>query len=252
MFTPDDYRSYVNHINWRTGNTAFVYGEILDVKPEVHFPYTSITPTMDFTLLNYMQDEAFRFGGDLRAMQVPQAFPDFRTVTFARNHDTVLNRDLLNFSNFRDAELAWVYILSRQSGTPLVFNEDAKSLIVKTGVKFWQIMSERSAAQEYVLSGEFCSGCKDSKDFLMMTRGGEGFITINKSANEFDVLSADLTLTLLEGCYKEMRYNFTVAIEKNPQNKKFVTRWGTWNRGGIEVGGRDALYFVKTPFQDCR
>ncbi len=46
------------------------------------------------------------------------------------------------------------------------------------------------------------------------TGGGEGFVTINKCANEFDVCSVDITLTLLEGCYKEMRHNFTVAIER--------------------------------------
>lgn len=253
MMTPDDYRSYVDHINWRTGQTAFVYGEILDVNKEAHYPYTSITTTMDFTLLQYMRQKAFLFGGDLRSLQVPDTFPDPRAVTFARNHDTVLNAgfDNLKFSDFRDAELAWAYILSRQSGTPLVFRADADSPIVKTGVKFRQIMSDRGAGQEYVLSGEYCPGCSNHKDVLMMTRGGEGFVLINKSGNQFNVPWADLTLTLLEGCYRELRYDFTVAIEKRSGNKKYVTRWGTWQRGGFEVGERNALYFVRAPFQAC-
>ncbi len=44
--------------------------------------------------------------------------------------------------------------------------------------------------------------------------------------------------------------NFTVAVE-NRNGKKYVTRWGTPNRGGMEVQGRDALYFIRVPFNQC-
>jgi alpha-amylase len=84
-----------------------------------------------------------------------------------------------------------------------------------------------------------------------MERGSEGFFVANKALEEFDIPALDLTLTNLEGCYRELRNGFTVAIERRG-SRKFVTRWGTWNRGGMEVQGRDALFFVREPFSQCR
>ena len=81
----------------------------------------------------------------------------------------------------------------------------------------------------------------DSDTVLMMQRGSEGFFVINKALAAFDTPSLDLTLTDLEGCYNELRNNFTVAIQRNGAGKKFVTRWGTNARGGLQVQGRDAL-----------
>ena len=84
----------------------------------------------------------------------------------------------------------------------------------------------------------------------MMERGSEGFFVENKGAGKFDVSTLDLTLTNLRGCYRELRNNFTVAVEDR-NSKKYVTRWGTGNRGGMEVQGRDALYFIRESFDKC-
>jgi alpha-amylase len=59
-----------------------------------------------------------------------------------------------------------------------------------------------------------------------------------------------MTLTNVEGCYRELTNDFTVAIEKRG-DKKFVTRWGTWKRGGLEIYGREALFFIREPWQVC-
>jgi len=83
-----------------------------------------------------------------------------------------------------------------------------------------------------------------------MERGGEGFFVENKGTDKFDIPTLDLTLTNLEGCYRELRNNFTVAVEKR-NGKKYVTRWATPNRGGMEIFGRDALYFIREPFDQC-
>jgi hypothetical protein len=91
----------------------------------------------------------------------------------------------------------------------------------------------------------------NSNTVAMMQRGPEGLLVINKSTDRFDVPALDLTLTDLEGCYNELRNNFTIAIERK-NDKKFVTRWGTWNRGGMEIQARDALYFIRVPFEQCR
>jgi alpha-amylase len=92
----------------------------------------------------------------------------------------------------------------------------------------------------------------DSPTVLLMERGSEGFKVVNKGENKFNVPTLDLTLTNLEGCYRELRNNFTVAIERRNNGKKFITRWGTWNRGGMEVHRRDALYFIREGFNQCK
>jgi alpha-amylase len=85
-----------------------------------------------------------------------------------------------------------------------------------------------------------------------MERGAEGFFVVNKAGESLDQPVLDMTLTNLEGCYRELRNNFFVAIEKKEQGKKYVTRWGTWARGGIEVHPRDALYFIREPWSNCQ
>jgi alpha-amylase len=60
-----------------------------------------------------------------------------------------------------------------------------------------------------------------------------------------------MTLTNLEGCYRELRNNFNVAIARRDA-KKFVIRWGTWARGGMQVQARDALYFIREPWSQCQ
>jgi alpha-amylase len=84
-----------------------------------------------------------------------------------------------------------------------------------------------------------------------MERGAEGFFVENKGTSKFDIPVLDLTLANLEGCYQELRNNFTVAIEKK-NGKKYVTRWGTPAQGGMKVEGRDALYFIREPFSKCQ
>ena len=85
-----------------------------------------------------------------------------------------------------------------------------------------------------------------------MQRGGEGFFVVNKAAEKFDVPVLDLILTDLEGCYRELRNDFFVAVERRDQNKKFVTRWGAPTRGGMQVQARDALYFIREPWSACQ
>ena len=90
----------------------------------------------------------------------------------------------------------------------------------------------------------------DLPTIIIMERGDEGFFVLNKAVEKFDIPVLDMTLTNLEGCYRELRDNFTVSIERQ-DGKKFVTCWGAPSRGGMEVFGRDALYFVREPFELC-
>jgi alpha-amylase len=143
------------------------------------------------------------------------------------------------------------YVLARESGTPLVLNWDnVGAPYVKYGVKFRQIMGQRGTAGGNVK--ENILAAVESSTVLLMERGNEGFFVVNKGADIFDVPVLDLTLTNLEGCYRELRNNFTVAVERRGNSRKFVTRWGSWNQGGMEVQGRDALYFIHEPWEQCQ
>ena len=111
-------------------------------------------------------------------------------------------------------------------------------------------MQQRGAAGKNVKENVLAA--IDSPTVLLMERGSEGFFVVNKGTNKFDISTLDLTPTNLEGCYRELRQNFTVAIERRNNGKKYITRWGTNDRGGMEVYGRDALYFIREPFDQCR
>jgi alpha-amylase len=43
-----------------------------------------------------------------------------------------------------------------------------------------------------------------------MESGSEGFFVVNKATTKFDQKDLDLTLTKLEGCYRELRNNFNI------------------------------------------
>ncbi len=153
------------------------------------------------------------------------------------------------YSDASDSYLATAYVLARMDGTPLVFNDDnLKSPFIPYGVKFRKTMVDRE--KQGMNTREFILRVIDNPTILLMERGAEGFLVLNKGKDKIDTPVLDLTLTNLEGCYRELRNNFTVAIERR-DGKKYVTRWASPSRGGLEVYGRDALYFVREPFSQC-
>jgi alpha-amylase len=244
-------QEYIDYINQESKGNAWNYLEVItdgDTKPE---DYNGIAAVEDFVLYNSMKT-VFSFGGDLRSMPV-RAVNDPRTVTFGTNHDTIrkLNSQAINpYDDITDSYLATAYVLARKDGTPLIFNEDnLNAPYIPFGVKFRQTMVQREREGKNV--SENILKVFNSPTVLLMERGAEGFFVENKGAGKFDIPTLDLTLSRLEGCYRELRNNFTVAIE-NRSGKKFVTRWGTPKRGGLEIQGRDALYFIREPFDQCQ
>ena len=251
---PEVVKDYINYINQETKGKAWNYLEVIEDQDTKAEDYNWIAADEDFVLYNSMRG-VFSFGGDLRSLPTI-AVNDSRSVTFGANHDTIRiidgkrNDNALNpYDNITDSYLATAYVLARQDGTPLVLNEqNLNSSYIKFGVKFRQIMIQRGKEGKNVK--ENILRVLNSSTVLMMERGSEGFFVENKGAGKFDVSTLDLTLTNLRGCYRELRNNFTVAVEDR-NSKKYVTRWGTWNRGGMEVQGRDALYFIRESFDKC-
>jgi alpha-amylase len=251
-------KTYIDFINDKSNHQAWNYLEVIEDDDTKASDYNGVAAVTDFVLYNAMRD-AFGFGGDLRSLRPPQAVPDARSVTFGQNHDTirepqagVVNENAINpYLDVTDGHLATAYVLAREDGTPLVFGRDnLTSPFIRFGVKFRQIMKQRDAAGKNVK--ENILAVVDSPTLLIMERGDEGFMVENKAADRFDVPVLDMTLTHLEGCYRELRNNFTIAIERREGGKKFVTRWGTPDRGGMEVQARDALFFVREPFDQCQ
>lgn len=244
-------QEYINFIDNESQGKTWNYLEVIEDQDTKAEDFNSIAAVTDFRLYNSMR-QIFELGGDMRSLPAT-AVNDSRSVTFGANHDTIkaLNDKAINpYTDITDSYLATAYVLARQAGTPLVLNEqNFMAPYVKHGVKFRQLMIERGKEGKNVK--EAILKTIDSNTAAMMQRGSQGMFVVNKSANTLDVPSLDMTLTDLEGCYRELRNNFTIAIERK-QNQKFITRWGTWKRGGLDVKGRDALYFVQVPFGECQ
>jgi alpha-amylase len=250
--SPDIVKMYIDYIDRESNGTTWNYLEVIEDNDTKAEDYNWIAAVTDFLLYHSMKN-AFSFGGDLRSLKVPKGVNDPRSVTFGRNHDNIqeINSSAIDpYADRTDSYLATAYVLARQSGTPLILNWDNYDCpFIKYGVKFRQIMTQRAKWGESV--NENVLAAIDSPTVLIMERGNQGFFVENKGNDRFDTNALDLTLTNLEGCYRELRNNFYVAIERR-DGKKYVTRWGTWNRGGLEVQGRDVLYFIREPWSQCQ
>ncbi len=249
----DVVKEYISYVDRESQGKTWNYLEVIADGDTSAENYNWIAAVTDFVLYNSMKN-AFTFGGDLRSLRVPADVNDLSSVTFGRNHDNIreINSSAINpYSDRSDSFLATAYVLARESGTPLVLNWDnADASFIKYGVKFRQIMRQRGNEGKNVKENVLAA--VDSPTVLLMERGSEGFFVVNKSENKFHVPTLDLTPTNLEGCYRELRNNFTVAIERRHNGKKFITRWGAWDRGGMEVHKRDALYFIREAFNQCQ
>jgi alpha-amylase len=250
---PATVQAYIDYVNQQSHGKAWNYLEVIEDADTPASVYTPVAAVEDFPLYRSMKG-AFSFGGDLRSLKVPTAVPDPRSVTFGRNHDNIkeLNANAIDaYTDKTDSYLATAFVLAHEGGTPLVLNWDnADVAFIRAGVRFRQIMQQRAASGGSVK--ETVLGVVDSPTLLVMERGAEGFFVVNKATARFDVPALDMTLTNIEGCYRELRNNFLVAVERKPDNKKWVTRWGTRSRGGMQVEGRDALYFIREPWSECQ
>jgi len=250
---PATVKAYIDYVDQQSHGKTWNYLEVIEDGDTPASVYTPVAAVEDFLLYRSMKG-AFSFGGDLRSLKVPTAVPDPRSVTFGRNHDNVkeLNDKAIDaYTDKTDSYLATAFVLAHEGGTPLVLNWDNADVpYIRAGVRFRQILRQRNGAGTNVK--ETVLGVVDSPTLLVMERGAEGFFVVNKATARFDVPALDLTLTNLEGCYRELRNNFLVAVQRKNDNKKWVTRWGTWRRGGMQVEGRDALYFIREPWSECQ
>ena len=117
-------------------------------------------------------------------------------------------------------KLANAYILARQEGFPIVYMDDAKDSITKAGVLFHQKLMGES---QYFRNGNEINPGADNPNTLFIERGNQGLSIINKAGEYFDVKAAKMP-GLQVGCYKELRYNFTMAVGKGGDGQNYITQ----------------------------
>jgi len=245
--------SLISFANRAAGRPLWHYLEVIDDHDTRPDPYTAVAPVTDFVLCDSLA-QAFAYSGHLSSLRVPRALPDRRSVSFAINHDSdpTINPGFprCRHAERGDALLATAYVLAREAGTPLVLADDnRRAAYLPAGARFRAELAARAAAgrstRERVLVLEA------PQTLLLMERGSEGFFVVNKAAQPFDVAALALPDSSLEGCYRELRNGFTVAVQPRG-GRRWLSRWGRWARGGLQVQARDALYFLRVPFAACR
>ena len=227
-------------------NDKLYYGEVIGNNYGESMSYIPVFPKVtDFQLVNTLKD-AFNVGGDLRSLVNPsdtqRALPGKDAVTFARNHDTWACGQFDNWKFDRgDLPLATAYVLAINEGTPLILNFDAFNPTVVAATQFHKKMD---AQPQYYRNGNDIAASADNPNLLFIERGDQGLAIINKAGTKFDVEAAKMP-GLEVGCYDELQYNFKMCVAKGDDGQKYITEWGSKNRGGIEMGPRTALFFVK-------
>ena len=229
----------------------FVYGEVIGQTIEESREYTEIFLVTDFHLVSTMSN-AFSIGGDLRSLIDPansgNALPGAKAVTFAHNHDIAKGQIGYKLPTLQDTKLANAYILARQEGFPIVYTDDNRDAITKAGVFFHQKMMGES---QYFRNGNQIAPGADNPNLLFIERGNKAIAIINKAGEYFDVKVAKMP-GLHVGCYQELRYNFNMAVGKGGDGQNYITQWGTKQRGGLQIGSRDVLFFIQTSTTECQ
>jgi alpha-amylase len=257
---------YFEYVLQNIPHNKYLYGEIIEgnARKEYIAEYTNLGIDITDYPLQIKMLQAFKPSGDLRSLIDPQnlgaALPGDQAVTFARTHDTAFDqkrpRDLcqnptdqlsnLCFSdsndpqNEKDTFLAIAYILARQDGFPLIYAYDAENAITLAGVKFHEKMIGKP--QHFRNGNEIAKGA-DNPKLLFIERGSQGLAIINKSRKTFDVKVAKMP-GLEAGCYTEQQYGFKMCVGNDAQ--KYITQWGTSQRGGVNIKPGSALFFLKT------
>ncbi|MFB8792113.1 MAG: alpha-amylase family glycosyl hydrolase [Potamolinea sp.] len=244
---PEDFREVLKVVP----SDKFVYGEVIGQNIEESKEYIGIFAVTDFHLLSTMI-EAFKFGGDLRLLSDParlgKALPGEKAITFVQNHDIAKNQIGYKFPTYEDTMLANAFLLSRQEGFPFVYLDDVKNAITKAGVSFHHKMREQP---QYFRNGNEIAQGAANQNMLFIERGNQGIAMINKAGELFDVKAAKMP-GLQVGCYEELQHKFTMSVSKGNDGDKYINRWGTQERGGMQIGPRDALFFVQTSVRECQ
>lgn len=225
----------------------FVYGEVIGESLAESNLYTPVMKVTDFHLLRVMIS-AFSFNGDLRDLTDPEAFggalPGDKAVVFARNHDTAMHAGFFNFGDDQDALLANAWVIARGVGTPAVYRDDFDKPLTAAALQFHNAMAGKSTfvrrLSEVCLESQGCN----PRTLLVMEREDAGVMILNTSGDWVDAVAAKMP-GLNPGCYRELQSGITMQVAVGGDGKKWVSGWGSTQRGGLSIGPRSALFLVQ-------
>ncbi|WP_404822251.1 alpha-amylase family protein [Pseudanabaena yagii] len=109
-------KEYIDFIDAESKGNTWNYLEVIEDNDTKAEDYNWIAVVTDFLLYNSMKG-AFSFGGDLRSLP-SNAVNDSRSVTFGRNHDSVVEirkakKDAYSpYDDTTDSYLATAYVLA--------------------------------------------------------------------------------------------------------------------------------------------
>lgn len=159
--------------------------------------YFKLMKAYDFPLAHTLK-EAFAPGGDLARLMHPAdaggALWGPQAVTFVNHHDLIKNRRSFSYfrvDDLRDRDLAYVYLLAREEGTPCVYSGDLRSAYVKAGLAFHQAATGQP--QTWLRASHCC---------LLWRRGPRLLAGINKSASDW--LGHAFHAALAPGDYRDL------------------------------------------------
>jgi alpha-amylase len=174
------------------------FGELVHARASQYGEsYWSSMRAYDFPLANAIKT-AFAPGGDLRLLLDParqdQALWGPLAVTFVNHHDLTKNpREFAYFrlTDVRDRQLAYVYLLGRADGVPLVYNGDLRFKEVKAGVPFYR--RAEGHPQRWVHA---------DPNVLAWTRGDRLLAAVNKAGHSWDAWHQPCGLA--PGAYRDL------------------------------------------------
>lgn len=198
-----------------------VFGEVLCTNDEEEDLF--LNPFLDETALDAYDFPlflclrwAFGYGEDLSflfRLQTPEdALPPMRAVTFAVNHDIPLNacfRSLL--MDGHDEYLAWVFLLARDGGMPLVYSDTNLSDNGRWA-DFWERPGTKAMLRFHnAVYGLPQRELWQSPVHIAFRRGDIGIATINKS-NDWQHVTFDSYGSRL-GPYRDVLHNDNFQLQ---------------------------------------
>ena len=178
----------------------YIFGEVLTFNEEEEriflrpFLRETWISAYDCPLFDTIKS-AFGLGGSLKKLAHPEyegnALPWDRAVTFVVNHDFPNNNMFRgNLLNRKDEHLAYVYILGRDGGVPLIYsdhNESAEEHSEDRGR--WADAHRRNDIVNMIdfhnrVHGSRMYSLYESENILVFRRGEMGIVAINKCAEE--------------------------------------------------------------------
>ena len=215
-------REAVNGVTLLMPDSLYIYGEVLqdkNVKETEYAEYMSLTASNYGHALRHVLAEGTSKAEDLTDWRHPVA-PD-KLVTWVESHDTYANEHESAGLTDDQVRMGWVFLASRQQGTPLFFSRPAGS----TRENYWGNNLVGARGNDEFFNPEVVEVNKFRRDMhgqpeqlfasengavMEVARGDAGAALINFSDTTQE---ADLATSLPDGTYTDAVHSseFTVA-----------------------------------------